>query len=91
MSDDGGSGVSGGVGAVGCVALPRVGERFVVVVGGVGVGRVGDFGALGGRATYVAVPFEDFFGGDVGGVVEEGGVVEDGLEVFRYLCYCKTN
>lgn len=90
MSDDGGGGVSGGVGAVGRVALPRVGERFVVV-GGVGVGGVGDLGALGGRATYVAVPFEDLFGGDVGGVVEEGGVVEDGLEVFRYLCCCKMD
>ena len=34
----------------------------------------------------VAVAFEDLFGGDVcGGSVEEGGIVEDRLEVFGDL------
>ena len=50
-----------------------------------GLGRVCDLGTVSGGATDVAVSFEDFFGGDVGGVVEEGGVVEDGLEVLGYL------
>lgn len=45
VRDDGGGGVSGRVGAVGRVAFPRVGKGFV---GGVGVGRVGDLGTLGG-------------------------------------------
>ena len=44
-----------------------------------------DLRAVGCGGANVAVAFEDFFGGDVGGVVEERGVVEDGLEVFRYL------
>ena len=38
-----------------------------------------------GGGANVAVAFEDFFGGDVGGCVEEGGVVEDGLKVFGNL------
>lgn len=38
-----------------------------------------------GGGADVAVPFEDFFGGYVGGGVEEGGIVEDGLQVFGYL------
>ncbi len=37
---------------------------------------------MGRRATDVAVAFEDFFSGYVGGIVEEGGVVKDGLEIF---------
>ena len=44
-----------------------------------------DYGAVGGRSPNVAVAFEDFFGGYVGAVVEKGGVVEDGLEIFRDL------
>ncbi len=52
---------------------------------GIGVGRVGDLGTLCGRAADVAVAFEDFFGSDVRGVVEQGRVVEYGLEVFWYL------
>jgi len=61
------------------------------VSGGVfgGGGRVGglggDLGTVGGGGADVAVAFEDFFGGDIGGVVEERGVIEDGLEVFGDL------
>ena len=40
---------------------------------------------MGGGGADVAVAFEDFLCGYVGGVVEEGGVVEDGLEVFGDL------
>ena len=50
-------------------------------IGGLG----GDLRPVGGGGADVAVAFEDFFGGYVGGVVEEGGVVEDGLEVFGDL------
>lgn len=43
-------------------------------------------GCVGGRRfSAVAVAFEDFFGRDVGAVAEEGGVVEDHGEIFRYL------
>ena len=38
-----------------------------------------------GRFANVAVAFEDFLGGDVGAVVEKGGVIEDGLKIFRDL------
>lgn len=52
---------------------------------GVGGCGGGDGGAAGGGGADVAVAFEDFFGCYVGGCVEEGGVVEDGLEVFGDL------
>ncbi len=75
-----------------CVDVRDNGSGGAGVVGGGvfgGGGRVGglggDLGAVGGGGGDVAVAFEDFFGGDVGGVVEEGGVVEDGLEVFGDL------
>ena len=47
--------------------------------GGSIVGRGGSFG------RHVAVALEDFFGGYVGGVGEEGLVGEKGLEVFGDL------
>jgi len=72
VRDDG----SGGAGGVGGGVFGGGGR-----VGGLG----GDLGAVGGGGGDVAVAFEDFFGGDVGGVVEEGGVAEDGLEVFGDL------
>ena len=50
------------------------------------VGRLSrDLRAVGCGGANVAVAFENFFRGDVGGVVEERGVVEDGLQVFGYL------
>lgn len=72
VRDDG----SGGAGGVGGGVFGGGGR-----VGGLG----GDLGAVGGGGGDVAVAFEDFFGSDVGGVVEEGGVAEDGLEVFGDL------
>jgi len=46
------------------------------------LGGIGDFGSVGGRATDVAVAFEDFLGGDFRRVVEEGRVIQNGLEIF---------
>ena len=46
----------------------------------------GDDGPLrAGVFVNVAVPFEDLFGGDVGGTVEEATVGEDGLQIFGNL------
>ena len=52
---------------------------------GVGRGSGGDDRAVGGGGADIAVAFEDFFGGNVGGGVEEGGIVQYGLEIFRDL------
>jgi hypothetical protein len=65
-----------GVGVCAAAAAAVVGAAE----GGAGGGLDGVAGAAVGGD--VAVAFEDFFGGYVAGVVEEGGVVEDGLEVF---------
>lgn len=64
-------------GGVGAAAAAVVGAR----------GAVGGLDCVAGAAAGgdVAVALEDFLCGDVAGVVEEGGVVEDGLEVFGYL------
>lgn len=40
---------------------------------------------MGGGTTDVAIAFEDFFGCYVRGVIKEGGVIEDGLEIFGNL------
>ena len=40
---------------------------------------------MGGGTTNVTIAFENFFGCYVGGIVEEGGVIEDGLKIFGNL------
>lgn len=64
-------------GGVGAAAAAVVGARGAVD------GLDGVAGAAAGGD--VAVALEDLLCGDVAGVVEEGGVIEDGLEVFGYL------
>lgn len=64
LGDDGGAGARGPV------------AGFAGAGGGGGAGVRDDGVAPGGGGfADVGVAFEDFFGGDVGGVVEEGGVV----------------
>lgn len=74
VGDDG----SGGLGVAGGVVVFRPSWRRIG-------GLFCDYGAVCGGPANVAVAFEDLFGGDVGAVVEEGGIVEDGLKIFRDL------
>ena len=76
-------GVDGGGGGAVAVAV-----CFAVAEGwGGGVGGRGGGGCGGGfvGVDHFAVAFEDLFCCDVGGVVVEGRVVEDGLDVFGDL------
>lgn len=75
--------MSGRVGAVGRVAFARIGKGFIS--SGVGIARIGDLGMLSGRAPYITIAFEDFFSGNIGGIVKQRRVVEDRLEVLWYL------
>lgn len=62
-------------------AVERVGLRMVTTLRTGSRGSGGDLGRFGA----VAVAFQDFLGGDVRAVAEEGGVVEDEGEVFGDL------
>ena len=57
-----------------------IAERRHVGIGGRSFGR----GFI-GRADDFAIAFENLLGGYVGAVIIEGGIVEDGLDVFRDL------